>query len=61
MVAKDTQLLKKPNTQDLADFLIDQLPDNTDDQIRTKEAILKLCEKLKEVFDYYENTIEDLQ
>lgn len=61
MVAKDSSFLKKPDTQDLADFVIDQLPDSTEDQRKVKEAFYLLTKKLKEILDYYENTITELQ
>lgn len=50
-----------PNSQDMSDILIDQLPDNTDDNRQIKESMYRLTEKLKEIFDYYETNIGDLQ
>jgi hypothetical protein len=40
----------KPSTQDIADIVIEQLPEGD-----YKEAFYRLTEKLKEIFDYYDN------
>jgi hypothetical protein len=40
----------KPNTQDLADIVLEQLPEGD-----TKESFYRLTEKLKEIFDFYDN------
>ena len=39
----------KPDTQDLADIIIDQLEEG-----EVKEAFYRLSEKLKEIFDFYD-------
>lgn len=57
----DSQTGKAPDSQDLADLLIDRLPDTTEEYAKIKEALLRLTEKLKEIHNYYENTIQDLQ
>lgn len=53
--------LEIPNSQDMSDILIDQLPDDTEANRQIKESMYRLSEKLKEIFNYYENNIGDLQ
>lgn len=50
-----------PDSQDITDILIDQLPDDTEKDRQIKETIYRMTEKLKDIFDYYENNIGDLQ
>jgi len=45
----------KPDSQDLEDILIDQLPESDDKEILYKEAWYRFSTKLKEIFDYYDN------
>jgi hypothetical protein len=50
----DSRSDTKPNSQDLEDILIDQLPENTEEQRFYKEAWTRFSIKLKEIFDYYD-------
>lgn len=52
--------IDRPDSNDLVDELISQLPDETEEQRNVKEAIYRLTEKLKDIFGYYEKTIGDL-
>jgi hypothetical protein len=45
----------KPSTQDLEDILIEQLPEDDDKARQYKEAWYRFSQKLKEIFDYYDN------
>jgi hypothetical protein len=50
-----------PSSQDLSDILVDQMPDESESEKKIKETMYRLTEKLKDIFDYYENNIGDLQ
>ena len=49
MAGIDSQEGRKPDTQDLADVLLEQIPEGD-----IKEFLYRQSEKLKEIFDFYD-------
>ena len=55
MATVDSVSGSKPDTQDLEDILIEQLPEDDDKARQYKEAFYRFSQKLKEIFDFYDN------
>lgn len=54
MATVDSVAGSKPDSQDLEDILIDQLPEDDDKARQYKEAWYRFSQKLKEIFNYYD-------